>query len=62
VRDELWKQAIQKCGPESVVMQIWTDQNPQGFSYRQQGAQKRAFVEFEGMALIWIPDKKSDDR
>ncbi len=35
-------------------MQIWADQNPQGFSYRQYGAPERGFVDLEGVSLIQI--------
>jgi len=33
-------------------MQIWTDQNPQGFSYRQFGERDRRFIDLDGLALI----------
>lgn len=35
-------------------MQIWTDKNPQGFSYRQYGKHDRQFVDFEGLSLVQI--------
>ena len=54
VRDELWKQAIKKAKESGSVIQIWTDQNPQGFSYRQYGEFKRSFIDIEGMSLIQI--------
>jgi CRISPR-associated protein Cas2 len=54
VRDELWKQAIQKSGKEGTVLQIWNDQNPQGFSFRQHGTKERIFVDVEGLALIQL--------
>ncbi|WP_347272439.1 type I-E CRISPR-associated endoribonuclease Cas2e [Dehalococcoides mccartyi] len=31
VRDELWDKAIKKTKASGVILQIWTDQNPQGF-------------------------------
>ena len=52
VRDELWNRAIKKSKESGVVLQIWTDQNPQGFSSRQHGERERKFVDFEGLALI----------
>jgi CRISPR-associated protein Cas2 len=33
-------------------MQIWTDQNPQGFSYRQFGERDRRFIDLDGLALV----------
>jgi len=35
-------------------LQIWTDQNPQGFSYREYGECKRGFIDIEGMSLIKV--------
>jgi len=52
VRDELWKQAVMKIKDSGSAMQIWTDNNPQGFSYRQIGVKERSFVEVEGVSLI----------
>ena len=52
VRDELWKQAVMKIKANGSAMQIWTDNTPQGFSYRQIGVKERKFVEVEGVSLI----------
>jgi CRISPR-associated protein Cas2 len=52
VRDELWATAIKKAKDSGVVMQIWTDQNPQGFSYRQFGERDRRFIDLDGLALV----------
>jgi CRISPR-associated protein Cas2 len=52
VRDELWKQAVMKIKEKGSAIQIWTDNNPQGFSYRQIGVKERSFVEVEGVSLI----------
>jgi len=54
VRDELWNRAIKKTKESGAVLQLWTDQNPQGFSSRQHGERDRMFVDFEGLALIKI--------
>ena len=54
MRDELWLMAIKKAKTSGAVMQIWADQNPQGFSYRQYGAPERGFVDLEGVSLIQI--------
>jgi len=66
VRDELWNRAIKKSKGGGAVLQIWTDQNSQGFSYRQHGESERKFVDFEGISLIKIErssaDKNSDTR
>jgi CRISPR-associated protein Cas2 len=69
VRDELWQRAIKKARETGAVLQIWTDQNPQGFSYRQLGERERKFVDLEGLSLIQIErsdrswnDKNSDTR
>jgi CRISPR-associated protein Cas2 len=52
VRDELWATAIKKAKDSGVVIQIWTDQNPQGFSYRQFGERDRRFIDLDGLALV----------
>ena len=54
MRDELWNRAIKKSKESGAVLQIWTDQNPQGFSSRQHGERRRKFIDFEGLALIQI--------
>jgi len=54
VRDELWARAVKSIGGDGTVMQVWTSNNPQGFSYRQFGPREREFVDFEGLALIKI--------
>ena len=41
-----------KIKDSGSAMQIWTDNNPQGFSYRQVGVKERSFVEVEGVSLI----------
>jgi CRISPR-associated protein Cas2 len=69
VRDELWDRAIKKLKDSGAVLQIWTDQNPQGFSCRQFGERERTFIDIEGISLIKIDrsnrsaaDKNSDTR
>ena len=52
MRDELWTKAVKRAKKDGAVLQIWTDQNPQGFSYRQAGQRERRFVDFEGLALV----------
>ena len=52
VRDELWARAVKKARQSGAVLQVWTDQNPQGFSYRQTGDRHREFIELEGLSLI----------
>jgi hypothetical protein len=44
--------AIKKAKESGSVVQIWSDQNPQGFSYRQYGFEDRRFVDVEGLSLI----------
>jgi hypothetical protein len=41
-------------------MQIWSDNCPQGYSYRLAGEPKRIFVDFEGIALILYKNQKPD--
>ena len=67
MRDELWARAVKKSEQSGAILQIWTDQNPQGFSYRQLGESNREFIDFEGMSLIKLErtdcsqnDKDSD--
>ena len=54
VRDELWEKSVKKAKESGNIIQIWTGQNPQGFSYRQQGESERKFIDFEGLHLIKI--------
>jgi len=54
VRDELWQRATKKAKETGAMLQVWTDQNPQGFSYRQFGERSRVFTDLEGLALIRI--------
>ena len=52
VRDQLWNMAIQKSRKETTVTQIWSDNNPQGYKYRDHGGPKRKFIDFEGITLL----------
>ena len=54
VRDELWARALKATKGNGSVFQVWSDKNPQGFSYRQSGIGDREFVDFEGLALVRI--------
>lgn len=51
VRDELWVKASKGTGS---ILQLWTDKNPQGFSFRQSGESEREIVDFEGLHLVRI--------
>jgi CRISPR-associated protein Cas2 len=62
VRDELWEKALKSLKGRSAAVQIWTDNNPQGFSYRQSGKRERQFVDLDGLALIEVCKKKTDSR
>ena len=64
MRDELWKRAIKKSPESGAILQIWTDQNPQGFSFRQYGERYRKFIDFEGLTLVQIErsDRTQDDK
>lgn len=46
------------CGS---ILLLWTDQNPQGFSYRQYGCKGRKFVDLEGLSLVEITPDESDE-
>ncbi|AQX73756.1 MULTISPECIES: type I-E CRISPR-associated endoribonuclease Cas2e [Dehalococcoides] len=59
VRDELWERAINKTKESGAILQIWTDQNSQGFSSRQYGERERTFVDFEGLYLVKIDKNTS---
>jgi len=62
VRDELWKRALTAIKGKGSVLQVWSDKNPQGFSYRQCGESNREFVDFEGLSLIRVsPATKSSE-
>ncbi len=54
VRDELWQRAVKKTRDTGAMLQVWTDQNPQGFSFRECGERERTFIDFEGLTLIKI--------
>jgi CRISPR-associated protein Cas2 len=43
---------VKKAKDSGAVIQIWTDQNPQGFSYRQFGERDRRFIDLDGLALV----------
>jgi hypothetical protein len=58
VRDELWERAMKTAKGKGAVLQIWSDNNPQGFSHRQMGMRDREFVDIEGLALIRISPHK----
>ncbi|MDD5402675.1 MAG: type I-E CRISPR-associated endoribonuclease Cas2e [Dehalococcoidales bacterium] len=62
VRDELWKRAIKQSKQSGSVLQIWSDQNPQGYSYRQFGDRGRTFFDFEGLSLIKKIEHNSDTK
>ena len=62
VRDELWNRAIKNSKIGGSVMQIWTDNNAQGFSYRRFGDTERTLVDFEGVSLVSIRRQNSDTR
>ena len=54
VRDELWLKCTKKARDNGAVLQLWTDKNPQGFSYRQSGDRNRTLTDFEGLTLVQI--------
>lgn len=54
VRDELWRRAVKGSKDTGWLLQVWSDRNPQGYSYRQHGRSDRTFVDFEGVALVTI--------
>ena len=54
VRDELWERTFKKAKGTGAALQIWTDQNPQGFSYRQFGNTERMLIDLEGISLVKI--------
>ena len=60
VRDELWTKAI-GASSGGAVLQIWSAQNPQGFSHRQHNAHRRTFVDFDGLSLIRILSKEPSE-
>ncbi len=54
VRDELWERALKAMKGSGAALQVWTDRNPQGFTFRQVGMSDREIVDFEGLQLIQI--------
>ena len=55
VREELWLYCIKSSNSKSVI-QIWSDNNEQGFSIRTHGASSREIRNYEGLSLVTIPD------
>ncbi len=56
VRDELWNRAVVKSR-EGSVLQIWTDNSPQGYKSRTLGSASRSLVDHEGVTLVQLPPK-----
>jgi len=54
VRDELWERALKAMKGKGAALQIWSDRNPQGFSFRQAGMSEREITDFEGLHLVRI--------
>ena len=54
VRDELWERTLKSVKGSGSALQIWSDRNPQGFSFRQVGMSEREIAEFEGLQLVRI--------
>ena len=54
VRDELWERALKAAKGTGSILQLWSDKNPQGFSFRQSGLSEREIVDFEGVLLVRI--------
>jgi CRISPR-associated protein Cas2 len=54
VRDELWERALKSTKGTGSILQLWSDKNPQGFSFRQSGISAREIVDFEGVLLVQI--------
>ena len=52
IRDVLWDRTVLHPRNRGYAIQIWSDQGPQGFSYRTWGEGAREFVDFEGIALV----------
>ncbi len=52
IRDVLWDRTVLHPRNQGYAIQIWSDQGPQGFSYRTWGEGAREFVDFEGIALV----------
>ena len=61
VRDELWEKAVKASKGKGTILQVWTANNPQGFSYRQFGETRRVFEDFEGLALIGVKGAVPDE-
>ena len=54
VRDELWEKAVKAAKETGWVLQVWSDRNPQGFTYRQVGDHTRRLADFEGLGLVTV--------
>jgi CRISPR-associated protein Cas2 len=61
VRDELWKQIINRP-PLGYVLQLWSSRHPQGYEYRQYGDSKRMLSDFDGLGLVTIRKQTRKNR
>ena len=52
IRDVLWDRTVLHPRNQGYAIQMWSDQGPQGFSYRTWGEGSREIVDFEGVALV----------
>ena len=59
MRDELWEKSIKASKGIGSILQLWTDKNPQGFSFRQIGSSDREMVDLEGLQLVRINRQSS---
>ncbi|MFA5064073.1 MAG: type I-E CRISPR-associated endoribonuclease Cas2e [Dehalococcoidia bacterium] len=59
VRDELWERSIKTSKGDGSILQLWTDKNPQGFSFRHTGSSEREMIDFEGLQLVRISRRAS---
>ena len=51
IREILWRTAIHR-NVGGYTVQIWSDRNPQGFSYRTFGKGTAELTDFEGLCLV----------
>lgn len=56
VRDRLWDEICHRMGPKAGGILVYNAANEQGFEMRLWGTPDRTVVDFEGLALVMLPE------
>ena len=58
VRDKLWDQVCAKMGDGGGIL-VYSTGNEQGFAMRLWGSPDRMLVDFDGLSLVTVPNKRA---